>query len=93
MGSCIECPAGVRTVLARNVAARGLWREFDLVVESASGPVGGTLEVRRGFLPLFLLASTTSQPIAARVRAERGSFDASFELAITPTHPVRVTIT
>jgi hypothetical protein len=93
VSSSIECPAGVRTVLVRNVAARGLWREFDVVVEGEGDPVGGTLEVRRSFLPLFLLASTAFHPVVARMRAERGYLDASFELAITPTHPVRVTIT
>ena len=89
MAEVFECPAGVRTVLARNVAAGGLVREFEITFE---GEVPGTLEIRNGMLPFFFFARSRTEPLLSGARARRNFLDASFELAVIPSEPVRITV-
>jgi hypothetical protein len=79
----------VRAVRVRDVAARGLSADFTL---ETMGSPSGTIEVRRGKLPWFLFASSETIPLASGVTVHRGLFDASFELAVTPSEAVRITL-
>lgn len=83
----VPCRAGERTVLVRNIAARGLSRTFFL---SFSGGATGKVEVRRSVLPFFLLSARSEEPLVAAMEVKRGFFDASFELVVTPEQDLEV---
>ncbi len=76
-------------MLVRNFAAGGLVRDFALQFE---GPATGTIEVRRGPFPFFLLASTRAEPLVSGARVRRGVFDASFEIAVIAERDMDVAI-
>lgn len=81
------CPAGEPTVLVRNIAARGLARTFVLRTAHAAP---GSVEVRSGALPFFIGASRRVLPLADGMTIQRGFWDASFEIAVTPAEAVNV---
>lgn len=85
----IVCAPGVPTVLIRSYAARGLIRTFTLKADGAQG----TVEVRRSYLPLFIFASRQSLPFVSGMMVQRGFFDASFDVTLTPNAPCEVTVT
>ena len=84
-----QCLSAVRTTLIRNVAARGRAATFVLRIDS---PVEGSVEVRHGPFPYFLLASRSEIPLVDGLEVRRGFFDASFELAVTSASDVRVRV-
>ena len=84
-----QCPAGVRTTLIRNVAARGRSATFVLRVHP---PVDGSVEVRNGPFPFLLLATRKEVPLIDGLEVRRGFFDASFEVAVTATSDVQVRV-
>lgn len=88
MPKTIHCPAGERTVLVRNIAARGLVRDFTLTAHEATGEV----EITSSALPFFLLKGTQKLPFESGMNVRRKFFDASFELAITPTTDIELTL-
>lgn len=88
-----ECQPGVPNTLIRNVAARGRKATFVLRLDTpVDGTVGGTVEVRNGPLPFFVLANRNEFPLVDGLEVRRGFFDASFELVVTAASAVRVTI-
>jgi hypothetical protein len=81
------CPADRPTVLVRNTAARGLARTFVLRTAHAAP---GSVEVRSGALPFFIGAGRRVLPLADGMTIARGFWDASFEIAVTPSEAVNV---
>lgn len=88
MPKTIHCPAGERTVLVRNIAARGLARTFTLTAPGATGEV----EVISSALPFFLLKGSQKLNFKSGMKVPRKFFDASFELAITPSADIELTL-
>lgn len=76
-------------MLVRNIAARGLRREFTIEYQ---GSAGGSVEVRRGPFPFFVFSSSETMPLASGMKVLRGFFDASFELAVIPNQPLQITV-
>lgn len=83
-----QCLPGVRNTLIRNIAARGRAATFVLRIDT---PVDGSVEVRHGPLPFFVLSSRKDFPLVDGVEVRRNFFDASFELAVTVASEVQVT--
>jgi hypothetical protein len=57
-----------------------------------SSPVEGSVEVRNGPLPFFLMAPRKELPLVDGMTVRRGFFDASFEIVVIATSEVDVTI-
>ena len=96
-----ECPAGVRTTLIRNIAARGRAATFVLRIDtpvdgpvewSVEGSVEGSVEVRHGPIPFFLGAKTNAVPLVDGLTVRRGFFDASFAVTVTAASDLSVSI-
>ncbi len=90
LGWCVGisvCP--VANSLIRNVAARARKAMFVLRVDR---PVDGIVEVRNGPFPFFLGASRKEFPLVDGLEVHRKFFDASFELVVTASAEVEVTI-
>lgn len=83
-----DCEAGKRAVFVRNIAARALVRSF--TIEGAG--LEGEVEVRRSMLPFFIAASTERMPLKSGMVVRRKFFDASFELAITPSRAGKISV-
>ena len=81
------CQPHASTRLIRNVAARGLSRTFVLRIGQA---VGGSVVVRSGPLPFFVLASRRVHPLTDGLTVRRGFFDASFEVVVLAEAAVNV---
>ncbi len=87
MSKVFLCRPYTPTVLVRNIAARGLSRTFALRIGHA---VGGSVVVRSGPLPFFLLARRREYPLADGLALHRGFFDASFEVTVTTEEAVNI---
>jgi hypothetical protein len=83
----VLCPANTPTTLVRNVAARGRLRTFSLRV---GHPATGSVTVRSGPLPFFVLSSRRTLPLADGLRIKRAFFDASFEVVVLADEAVNV---
>ena len=81
------CQPDAPTRLIRSVAARGLSRTFVLRTGEA---VGGSVVVRSGPLPFFVLASRRVHPLTDGLTVRRGFFDASFEIVVVADAAVHV---
>ncbi len=84
-----QCLPGVRTTLIRNIAARGRKATFVLRIDT---PANGSVEVRNGPVPFFLLANRKEFDLVDGLEVRRGFFDASFELVVTAVSEVHVTL-
>ena len=57
-----------------------------------SSSVEGSVEVRNGPLPFFVMSARKEIPLIDGMTVRRGFFDASFEIVVISTSEVEVTI-